>query len=133
MERVSRILVNVIGLLTLLGALGFMIAPAQMEPYFSILPTRLDGWGTLRADLGGPFLAIALFTFFGARPGKSQWLWVPVIFMATFLLGRTVHILMDGISQPAIRSFVVEVVLLVVLETSRRVLTRVDREAGAKS
>jgi hypothetical protein len=83
MERVSRILVNVIGLLTLLGALGFMIAPAQMEPDFSILPTRLDGWGTLRADLGGPFLAIALFTFFGARPGKSQWLWVPVIFMAT--------------------------------------------------
>ena len=133
MEKLSRILVNVIGVLTLLGALGFMFAPAQMEPDFSILPTRLDGWGTLRADLGGPFLAIALFTVFGARVGKSQWLWVPVIFMATFLFGRTVHILIDGVSQPAIRSFLVEVVLLAVLEASRRVLTKVDREAGAKS
>lgn len=132
MEKVSRILVNVVGVLTLLGALGFMFSPASMEPDFSVVPTRLDGWGTLRADLGGSLLAITLFTFAGARPGKSQWLWVPVIFMAAFLLGRVVHILIDGISQPAIRSVVIEAVVLVVMELSRRVLTKADREAGAK-
>jgi hypothetical protein len=133
MEKLCRSLLVAVGVLTLLGALGFMFMPAQMEPDFSILPTRLDGWGTLRADLGGPFLAIALFTFFGTVSGKSQWLWVPVIFMATFLFGRCVHILIDGVSQPAIRSFVVEVVLLVVLEASRRVLNKADQKAGMKS
>lgn len=130
MEKVSRVLVIVIGFLTLLGALGFMFSPANMEPDFSVLPTRLDGWGTLRADLGGPFLGIAIFTFMGARKGRSQWLLVPLIFMATFLMGRTVHIVADGLSNPAIRSFVVEVVLLVALGFARRVLTEVDRKAG---
>ncbi|MBK7684991.1 MAG: hypothetical protein IPJ25_02300 [Rhodocyclaceae bacterium] len=132
MEKLSRILVNVIGVLTLLGALGFMFSPAQMEPDFSILPTRLDGWGTLLKPIGWTISRHRFVHLFGARAGKSQWLRVPVIFMATFLFGRTVHILIDGVSQPAIRSFLVEVVLLVVLETSRRALTKVDRGAGAK-
>jgi hypothetical protein len=132
MEKRSRILVNLVGVLTLIGAIGFMFTPGLMEPDFSILPTRPDGWGTLRADIGGSFLAIAIFTFLGAQPGKSHWLWVPLIFVSAFLFGRVVHIVFDGISLPAIRSLIVEVVLLVVVEWSRRVLSKADREAGAK-
>jgi hypothetical protein len=78
--------------------------------------------GTLRGDLGGLFLTLAVFTLYGSRPGKSAWLAVPVVFMLTVLLGRTVHILIDGLSEPAIRSTVIEIIGLVLLEAARRKL-----------
>ena len=133
MEKLARILITMIGALLLLGALGFMFAPAMMEPDFSVILSRLDGWGTLRADVGGPFLAIALFAVYGARRGNSRWIWVPLIFMTTFLFGRTVHLVVDGVSQPAIRSYLIEVILLAVLIASRRTLVKVDSEPSARS
>lgn len=122
MTTVARIVVYLVGALLVFGAAGFIFTPAQMLENFAINVTRVDGWGTLRADLGGPFLGIAWFTFVGAQAGKSKWLLVPVLFMVTFLIGRTLHLAMDGVTQPGIMSFVIEAVLLVALEGSRRVL-----------
>jgi hypothetical protein len=122
MKTVARVLVYLMGALLLFGAAGFMFNPTQMLENFAISVTRVDGWGTLRADLGGPFLGIAWFTFVGAQAGKSKWLLVPVAFMITFLIGRTLHFAMDGTSQAGIMSFGIEAVMLVILEGSRRVL-----------
>jgi hypothetical protein len=124
MKAVARVVVYLIGLMVLAGAAGFIFTPAQMLENFAIQTTRVDGWGTLRADLGGPFLGIAWFTFVGAQAGKSKWLLVPVVFMATFLIGRIIHLALDGVTQPGITSFVIEAVMLVGLEGSRRVLNK---------
>ena len=122
MEKGLRIAVVLIGLSMLLGAVGFMFSPEAMEAQFSVVASRVDGMGTLRGDLGGLFLTLAVFTLYGSRPGKSAWLAVPVVFMLTVLLGRTVHILIDGLSEPAIRSTVIEIIGLVLLEAARRKL-----------
>jgi hypothetical protein len=122
MEKGLRIAVVLIGLSMLLGAVGFMFSPEAMEAQFSVVASRVDGLGTLRGDLGGLFLTLAVFTLHGSRPGKSAWLAVPVVFMLAVLFGRSVHILVDGLSEPAIRSTVIEIIGLVILEAARRKL-----------
>ena len=129
MENGLRFAVILIGVAMVLGALGFMFSPDAMEAQFSVVASRVDGMGTLRGDLGGLFLTLAIFTLYGSRPGKSAWLAVPVVFMLTVLLGRTVHMLIDGLSEPAIRSTVVEIISLAVFEAARRQLAT-DKSAG---
>lgn len=129
MEKGLRFAVILIGVAMVLGALGFMFSPDAMEAQFSVVASRVDGMGTLRGDLGGLFLTLAIFTLYGSRPGKSAWLAVPVVFMLTVLLGRTVHMFIDGLSEPAIRSTVVEIISLAVLEAARRQLAT-DKSAG---
>ena len=131
MEKGLRIAVVLIGVSMVLGAVGFMFSPEAMEAQFSVVASRVDGMGTLRGDLGGLFLTLAVFTLYGSRPGKSAWLAVPVVFMLAVLFGRTVHILIDGLSEPAIRSVVVEIIALVVLEAARRKLGTDKAEASS--
>ena len=129
MENGLRIAVVLIGASMLLGAVGFMFSPDAMEAQFSVVASRVDGMGTLRGDLGGLFLTLAVFTLYGSRPGKSAWLAVPVVFMLAVLFGRSIHILVDGLSEPAIRSTVVEIIALVILEAARRKLGTDKAEA----
>lgn len=121
MIKIMRFLLLIIALVMLLGAVGFIFFPSAMEADFAVVASRADGMGTIRGDLGGLFLMLAIFTFYGSWPRKSQWLMVPIVFMLTVMAGRTVHVLIDGVSQAAVRSFAVEIVALLVLLWARRV------------
>ena len=121
MIKVMRVVLVLMALIMLLGGVGFMFFPSAMEADFAVVASRADGMGTLRGDLGGLFLMLAIFTFYGSWPRKSQWLIVPIVFMVTVMAGRTVHVLIDGISQAAVRSFAVEIVALLLLLWARRV------------
>lgn len=123
MDKGIRIVLVLMGLLALLAALGFIFAPVQMEAEFAIVASRVDGLGTIRGDLGGMFLMAAGFILYGSRPGKTLWLVVPMVLLITVLFGRTVHIIVDGISQPAIRSTLVEIFALLFLNYARRRLS----------
>jgi len=129
-NKVLQIVVALVGVLILLGSFGFMFMPVDMEASFAVVASRPEGLGTLRGDLGGALMMVAFFTLYGSRPGQSAWLLVPVVFMLTVLFGRSIHMLIDGVSQPAIRSTVVELVLIVLLEFSRRRLAS-DANSGA--
>ena len=123
MDKGIRIVLVLMGLLALLAGLGFIFAPVQMETEFSIVASRVDGLGTIRGDLGGMFLMAAGFIIYGSRPGKTLWLVVPMVLLVTVLFGRTVHIIFDGISQPAIRSTLVEIFALLFLNYAHRRLS----------
>ena len=123
MDKGIRIVLVLMGLLALLAALGFIFAPVQMEAEFAIVASRVDGLGTIRGDLGGMFLMAAGFILYGSRPGKTLWLVVPMVLLITVLFGRTVHIIVDGISQPAIRSTLIEIFALLFLNYARRRLS----------
>jgi hypothetical protein len=122
MEMVLRLLVRLLALGMFLGALGFIFSPAAMEAGFAVAALETHGMGTLRGDLGGTFLMLAMFTFYGSRPGKAAWLAVPLVFMLTVLFGRTVHIMLDGLTDEAVRSVVIELVAAATLEYARRTL-----------
>ena len=122
MEKGLRVVLALLALGMLAGAMGFMFDPAVMEADFSVRAIETHGMGTLRGDLGGTFLMLAIFTFHGSRPGNAAWLAVPLVFMLTVLFGRMVHIVLDGLTDPAIRSTVIELVAVALLEYSRRTL-----------
>ena len=83
MLKLMRFLVVVIALGMLLGAIGFMFYPWMMQGDFAVVASRVDGMGTIRGDLGGLFLMLSIFTFYGCLRRKSQWLMVPIVFMLT--------------------------------------------------
>jgi len=122
MEMALRIVLRLLALGILLGAVGFIFNPAGMEADFAVRALETHGMGTLRGDLGGTFLMLAIFTFHGSRPGNAAWLAVPLVFMLTVLFGRIVHIVLDGLTDPAIRSTVIELVAIAILEYARRTL-----------
>ena len=127
MELACRLLLFLIGLGFLAGALGFVAAPGMMEPDFSVAATRIDGLGTLRADLGGAFAGLALFTFVGMRRSQAQWLVVPMVFMGVYLVIRLGYLAVDGVTANGIRSTVVEIVLVALLYAAYRMLSRGSR------
>ena len=122
MLKLMRFLVVVIALGMLLGAIGFMFYPWMMQGDFAVVASRIDGMGTIRGDLGGLFLMLSIFTFYGCLRRKSQWLMVPIVFMLTVMMGRTVHVLVDGVTQAAIRSFTAEIIILLILLLARSTL-----------
>lgn len=122
MEMALRIVLRLLALGMLLGAVGFIFNPAGMEADFAVRALETHGMGTLRGDLGGTFLMLAIFTFHGSRPGNAAWLAVPLVFMLTVLFGRIVHIVLDGLTDPAIRATVIELVAIAILEYARRTL-----------
>jgi len=127
MEFAGRLIAFLVGFGFLAGAFGFVVTPGMMEPDFSIAATRIDGLGTLRADLGGAFAGLALFTFAGMRRSQAHWLLVPMIFMGVYLVIRLGHLAIDGVTRNGIRSTVVEIVLVALLYGAYRVLSRADR------
>lgn len=125
MEKLARAALVLIGLAMLGGALGFGLAPQLMERDFGVIASRIDGFGTLRADLGGTFLSLAICIFLGLRAGQAHWLRVPVVFMGAFLLFRGVHLAVDGVTTFGMRSFIVEIVLIAILAWAQRVVSRI--------
>ena len=85
MEMALRILLRLLALGMFMGSVGFIFNPAGMEADFAVRALETHGMGTLRGDLGGTFLMLAIFTFHGSRPGNAPWLAVPLVFMLTVL------------------------------------------------
>jgi hypothetical protein len=126
MEVAGRLVAFLVGFGFLAGAVGFVFTPDMVQSQFSIAATAVDGMGTLRADLGGAFAGLALFTFAGMRRGQARWLQVPLAFMVVYVLIRVGHLAVDGVTANGIRSTVVEIVLIVLLYGAHRVLSRAD-------
>ncbi len=130
MKNFLRIALVLTALGMLLVGLGFAAAVPKVLGNFAIAATSVHGMGTVRADLGGCFVALGLFTLFGLRRGHAQWLTVPLVFMAAFLSLRLIHLGADGVSSEGLRSTVIEVVLLALL-LAARTLFRDDVQAQA--
>jgi len=127
MEIAGRVIAFLVGFGFLAGAFGFVLTPGMMEPDFSIVATRIDGMGTLRANVGGAFAGLALFAFAGMRRSQAHWLLVPLVFMGVYLLIRLGHLAIDGVTANGIRSTVVDIVLVILLYGAHRMLARAHR------
>ena len=100
MDKALPILLKMLSLGMLLGAFGFMFDPASMEADFAITALENHGMGTIRGDLGGPFLLLAHFTLYGSRPHNAACMAVPLVFLLPVLLGRMVPTALAGLSDP---------------------------------
>lgn len=114
-QRILRILTGLIGVLALAMGLTFLLAPARLMGQFAVLASGNAGFSTVRGDLGGLFIGMAIFTLIGAIRPSGRWLTVPAVFLGFIVLGRIVNLLMDGRSTESVRTVVLELVLIAVL------------------
>lgn len=123
MKNLIRTVIAVLAIGLLAVGIGFATASPRVMSDFAIAATGPHGMGTVRADLGGCFIALSLFTLFGLRRGQAKWLLVPLQFLGIILLLRLLHLGVDGVTSAGLRSTVIEIVLLALLWGGRRILT----------
>ncbi len=114
-QRVLRTLAGVIGVVLLVVGLTFLLAPARLMDQFAVLASGYAGFSTVRGDLGGLFVGMAIFTLIGAIRGSSRWLAVPCAFLGFIVLGRVLNLLLDGRSRESVQAVILELLLIAVL------------------
>lgn len=115
MQRVLRILTGLIGVLMLVMGLTLLLAPARLMDRFAVLASGNAGFSTVRGDLDGLFLGMAMFTLIGAIRASSRWLAVPSAFLGFIVLGRILNLFFDGRSAESVQAVILELVLIAVL------------------
>lgn len=115
MLTASRILVAIIGLLSLISVYQHWFDVASLADARGIKTVGAIGNANIRADIGGLFLAIAVFAFVAARKRSSTWLAATWLLPALALLGRFVSLALDGGSSSVFEPIVVEAVVLTLL------------------
>jgi ribonuclease Z len=114
-QRTLRLLSGLVGIFFIILGLAFLLAPSGPAAQFALLPASNTGFSALRADLGGYFLGMALFSLLGAIAGSAAWLTVPAVVLGFVILGRILSLIFDGRSPEAMRATAVELVLAVIL------------------
>jgi ribonuclease Z len=115
MQCVLRILAGLVGLLMLAMGLTFLLAPSRLMGQFAVLASGNAGFSTVRGDLGGLFIGMAVFTLIGAVRASKKWLAVPTVFLGFIVLGRILNLLFDGRSAEGVQAVILELVLIAVL------------------
>ncbi len=133
MQIVFRVLVGLIGVILLLIGIGFLVVPSQLTVPFAIQPTSLGGFATLRGDLGGLFLGMAVFTLLGTLPSKGRWLIVPTVSLVAVILGRMVNLVVEGVPGPGAGPLLMEIVFVLVLVGAQRTLIAPEEKRGCSA
>jgi hypothetical protein len=114
MSKVLNGLVALIGLFCALMWLGWQIQPADMALKWHLSALDLVGTNNLRGDVGGVFLAGAVFCGLYFGTGAGVWLRAAAVGMGTVLVGRIAGLALDGFAAEAAGSAVIEIVFITV-------------------
>jgi hypothetical protein len=115
MILVSRLLVGLIGLASLLAVWSHWFDIAMLAPERGIHAIDDIGRANIRADVGGLFLCIALFALIAAWQCSRTWLIVVFALVGSALLGRFVSVAIDGFSARVGTPMLVEAIVIAVL------------------
>lgn len=112
---VSRIAVGLFGLLFAVLGLGFWLQPDVAAARLNLDALGLGGLSTLRADMGGLFIGLALLCLGGAWR-KQRWMALSAaLVFAAIVVGRLIGVALDGWADGAAVSLAVEVAALAAL------------------
>ena len=120
----ARLLLGTVGVLALLIASRFWLAPAEAAAQFALAPQGVAGLGTIRADMAAFFAAAGGLSLMAAVRRESRWLWPVLLILSLALGGRTLNLLLTGGGPGVIPPMVVEAVLIGITLLGMRVLPR---------
>lgn len=124
MSGVLRILVGLFGLLfAVLGMVGWA-APERLAERLGLATLSSAGLATLRADLGGLFVALAVFCLAGAVLRRRGLLAAALVVLVAILLGRLLGVAANGDLAGNAASLAVETGAAAVLALALRSLAR---------
>ena len=115
MELTIQIFVGLATLmLTGLGTMS-MFAPKRMVNNFAIEPIGTAGLSTIRAVIGGLFLASVAMLAFGLYTGQTLSFLAVATLLGVVAFGRVVGIVTDGYDKAVIPPLIVELLIIGVL------------------
>jgi len=120
MVQALRIAVAIVGLLTIVLGLLFLVHPAWMAAQFYLTPIGSQGLASIRADFSGFFLTGGIFALLGAWSMRPEPLAVPLVLLCVALFGRFVSLIFDGIGPTAFPPMIAEAVMIAILVAARR-------------
>lgn len=114
MALLSRILVAVIGLFSLLGSLQHWFKVDALVTERGIQAVGDIGRANIRADVGGLFIGIGLFAIIAAAKQDKTWLLAATLLTGSALMGRLVSVAIDGYSPQVGPPMVIEAVVVAI-------------------
>ncbi|MEM7119444.1 MAG: DUF4345 family protein [Chloroflexota bacterium] len=114
-KMIARVLAGIVALACLVIGIRYMFAPAGVLEGAGFDPAGVSilGLSTLRAVVGGAFLAFAIIVgVHTVRDGEDTMIRFMVLFWLLYTVGRIVGIVADGVVENTIRSAVPGVLLL---------------------
>ncbi|WP_373474896.1 hypothetical protein [Sphingorhabdus sp.] len=96
MPFIMRIVVGLIGIMALLGVNPHWFKLDDLASERGIEAISAIGRANVRADVGGLFLAIAIFALLAAAKQSRTWLLAVTLLVGSALLGRVVSVAIDG-------------------------------------
>lgn len=124
MQMIARVLVGVAGLLGLLVALRFWMAPEDVAAQLGVQASGPLGIASIRADIAGFFAAGGGFSLVAAIRNRAGLLTAPIVLIGLALTGRFLTLALNGISNDMIPPLAIEAALLAILIFGRMRLTR---------
>ena len=128
MQSVLRCLSGLVGVFFLVLGAMFLFSPGSQTAQFALLPSGNGGLSTIRGDMAGLFLGMALFSFLGAIRGSLRLLAIPASFLGFIIFGRLLNLMLDGRSAIGEQAMLIEIVLLAVL-----IVTMISLRQGRKA
>lgn len=119
MKTGLNVLVGLIGLFFAAMWLQWMLDPAAMGTQWGLTANSVVGTNNLRGDIGGLFLAAAVFCGLYFR-GGAAWLHAASVAMACVIVGRVSGLVLDGFDPQSAASAVIEAVFIAVFQLAAR-------------
>jgi hypothetical protein len=126
-QLIARIVVGLVGLLSILLAARFFQNPAVPAALLGVTSVGELGTATLRSDFGGFFGVCGILALAAAIRNSAALLTAPLLAIAIALTGRIVSYALDGGGSTVAQPMLVELTLLVVFGIGWATLARAAR------
>ncbi len=110
-----RGLVMLISAFFLFIAMNAWFSPLGLAEKFQLAVKGPVGGAAMRADVGGIFLAVAIFAFVAAWQQSRAWAFGVIVLVGSALTGRFVGLVMDGAGTGTIEPMLIEVIVIAVM------------------
>ena len=121
MILLSRALVCIIGLLSLLSVWPHWFNLDGLVVDRGIQAIGVIGRANIRADIGGIFLSIGLFSLVAAIQKSPQWLLAAILLTGGALFGRFVSVFQDGYSTRVGSPMLIEAAVIAIFLAAYRI------------
>ncbi len=121
MKLLSRALVGLIGILSLVSIRPHWFNLESLIAGRGIQAVDMIGRANIRADIGGIFLGIGLFSLLAAIRQSRHWLLAATLLTGGALLGRFVSLVLDGYSTRVGPPILIEVCVITIYLFALRV------------
>lgn len=112
MILLARILAALAALFGIVLGLGFLFHPVEAGAMFFLTPNGIPGLAVLRADMTAFFLTGGILAAVAAWRQDQTLLIAPIMLFAIAIIGRTVSLVIDGVTPGAFFPMTVEALLV---------------------